>query len=350
MDPLSLVVGFVVGLSVGVLVGLFVASRRQSREAERFQALAGEALAQNNERFVERLGPLDARLKELREATERLERDRKQDEGQLLGHVKGLREAASTLQGQTTALESALRGSSQAGGRWGEMALRNVVELAGLTEHCDFEEQPVLDGGGRPDLLVRLPGGGAVAIDAKAPVRDYLTACESADEATRNAALDRHATALRRHVDTLAKRDYGASREEALDLVVLFVPSEAVLAAAFRQLPGLLEEGLRKRVLIASPTSLVALLRTIALYWQQRGVADNAREIAEAARELYKRLGTFAEHLDKIGKGLHGATESYHKAVGSFERRLLPQGRRLEDLKVPAPGEEIDAPRRVEEG
>ncbi len=333
---------------------------RSREQLERsFGALAATALEASNRRFLElaeqRLAAaqgvaqidLDARHKEfetlldpLRETLSRLsahtagiERARIDAYARLDEQIQALQSVAGNLGEKATALATALRGT-RTRGRWGEMALRNVVEVAGMSEHCDFEEQATTSAGGRPDLTVRLPGGRFIAVDAKAPLDAYLDACDAATDAARTSALDRHVTALRSHVRELAARDYARALGGDVDLVVLFLPGEPFLGAAFAHAPELQVEALRSRVLVATPATLVALLRTVAIYWQQREIADNAREIAAVARELYDRGAAFGAHLTKVGAGLRQAVAAYDRAAGSFASRLLPMGRRLEELRV----------------
>jgi DNA recombination protein RmuC len=230
-----------------------------------------------------------------------------------------------------------------------------------MTEHCDFEEQETTSEGTRPDMTVRLPGGAFIAVDAKAPLGAYLEAMEATEEAARDAALDRHVSAIRSHVRQLAGRDYASALEGgergALDLVVMFLPGDPYLSVAFAREPELQTEALRARVLIATPTTLVALLRTVAIYWQQRAMAENAQAIADTARELYERGAKFAEDLGKLGRALSTALVAYNTAVGSFEGRFVPMARRLEAMKVTehtkrrveSPPKVDDAPRDVQE-
>jgi DNA recombination protein RmuC len=219
-----------------------------------------------------------------------------------------------------------------------------------MTEHCDFEEQTAIAEGKRPDMTVNLPGERKIAVDAKAPLTDFLAAAEATDEKQRNAALDRHVKALRTHVKALAGRDYAEALGSDLDLVVMFLPGEQFLSAAFAQDPDLQVEALRSKVLIATPTTLVALLRTVAIYWQQKSLAANAEAIATVARDLYQRAAKFGDDLERLGKGLGAALRAYNDAVGSFDRRLMPMGRRLEELKVSEQTKrDLAAPQPIEE-
>jgi DNA recombination protein RmuC len=329
-----------------------------------FQALAASALRGSREEFLkiadrdleERRKGIESLLAPLRETLGRLEARtgeiEKAREGAYRGleeQLRGLREATAALQEKTTTLASALKGS-QVRGRWGEIALRNVVELAGMTEHVDFTEQEAVGDGKIPDMVVRLPGGRFIAVDSKVPYSAYVEATEATTEEVRERALDRHVAALREHIRTLAARDYASAVEGEVDLVVLFLPADSFLAAAFAREPELQNQALRARVLLATPTTLLALLRTVAIYWQQKALAENAERIAEVARDLYERAALFGEHLAKVGRGLSSAVRAFNQAAGSFEGRLLPIGRRLEELKVSEASKRVlEAPPPVEE-
>jgi DNA recombination protein RmuC len=345
----------------------FVERARKDLEAS-FQALAAAALKGSSEQFLtlaeQRLAtartqavadvderkkaieslvaPLRETLGKLETRTSEIEKARESAYSRLDEQVKQLAQATQRLETGTTTLASALK-SSQVRGRWGEVALRNVAELAGMTEHCDFDEQTTTDAGGRPDMIVRLPGGRLIAVDAKAPLSAYLDAVAATDEAARSAFLDAHVAALRGHVKALADRDYPGALAAGIDLVVLFLPGDPFLAAAFAKDPELQIEALRRGVLIATPTTLVALLRTVAIYHQQESLAKNAAQIAEAARELYDRGATFSEHLARVGKGLQSANRAYNDAVGSFDTRFIPMARQLEAMRVVE-----NAPRTIE--
>ena len=336
----------------------FLESTRRELEAT-FQSLAASALKGSSEQFLalaeqnlarsrssaradldqrkteigNLLEPLKETLGKLERRTGEVERARVEAYSRIDSQVKALAGAAAGLQEQTTTLATALRGP-QGGGKWGEIALRNIAEMAGMTRHCDFVEQTTTDDGGRPDMTVRLPGGRFVAVDAKVPLAAYLEASEARSEAVRNAALDRHVRALRQRVRALAGRDYAEALAGDVDLVVMFLPGDPFLSAAFERDPDLQVDAMRSKVLIATPTTLVALLRTFAIYWQQKSLAENAEAIAAVAQELYERAAKFSEELIGVGRGLGQALDAYNRAVGSFERRLLPMGRRLDELKV----------------
>lgn len=355
-------------------------SRKELEDS--FKALAAQALEGSNKQFLtlaqERLktseergraelearkkaienllSPLRETLGKLDEKTLLIEKARVDAYSRIDQQVQALAQATQTLQDKTTSLATALK-SSQVRGRWGEIALRNVAELAGMTDHCDFELQTTISDGGRPDMIVNLPGGRKIAVDAKAPLTDYLEATEAADDGSREAALGRHVKALKGHIKTLAARDYAEGIGSDLDLVVLFLPGDPFLSAAFSKDPDLQVEALRSKVLIATPTTLVALLRTVAIYWQQRSMAENADAIAAAARELYDRAAKLGVELGGIRKGLKSALDAYNRAVGSFDRRLVPMGRKLSELKVSeqtkrdltAPDPIDEEPRRISE-
>lgn len=335
-------------------------SERSRKDLEHtFKVLASEALAGSHKQFLnlaeqrlatseerskaeleERkkavetlLEPLRVTLQSLDKKSQDMEKARVDAYSRIDQQVQLLAQATNTLQEKTTSLTTALK-SSQVRGRWGEIALRNVAELAGMTEHCDFVEQTAIAEGKRPDMTVNLPGGRKIAVDAKAPLTDFLAAAEATEDASREAALDRHVKALRAHVKSLASRDYAETLQSDLDLVVMFLPGEQFLSAAFAQDPDLQVDALRAKVLIATPTTLVALLRTVVIYWQQRSLAENAETIASVARELYQRAAKFSDDLDRVGKGLGIALKAYNDAVGSFDRRLRPMGRKLEELKI----------------
>jgi DNA recombination protein RmuC len=311
---------------------------KQKEEMEKaFQALSASALEQSNksflERATERMKPLGEQLTRLERATAEMENKREKAYGGLSEQIGKLSEATEHYRSQAESLSTALRGSSQARGRIGEMVLRNVVEFAGMTQHCDFDLQSTDASGQRPDLLVKLPDGGAIPVDAKFPLAAYARATEADDPALRAAEMKQHATDLRGHVLEMAKRDYGRWSAGALDFTVLFLPGDHLLADAFEILPDLQEEAMKKRILIATPVTLVALLRTVSLYWQQRKLADNAQEIADQAAELMARLGTFLDHFAKVGRGLGQAVGAFNQAVGSYEKRILPTGRRVVELQ-----------------
>ena len=309
----------------------FLSLAEQSMSKAREQA--GADLEQRRQAIEALLTPFQERLDKLDHKTSEIEKARVDAYSRIDRQVQLLAQATTALDEKATSLATALKGS-EVRGRWGELALRNIAELAGMTAHCDFEEQVVLDEGGRPDMIVNLPGRRKIVVDAKVPHTAYLESTEAVSPEKRDRALDKHVRDLRGHVRQLAARDYAGALGAEIDLVVMFLPGDSFLAAAFGRDPELQVAALRSKVLIATPTTLIALLRTVAIYWQQHAIADNARDIAAAARELYDRAAKFGEDLAATGRGLRTALDAYNRAVGSFNRRLMPMGRRLEELKA----------------
>jgi DNA recombination protein RmuC len=345
-----------------------------------FRSLAAQALAANNQGFLtlaaEKLGAarketedslaarqtaIDAMLKPVKESLDRVdgkiqevERERGQAYGRLTELVRNLSESHSKLSAETGNLVRALRAPSVRG-RWGEIQLKRVVELAGMVEHCDFFQQETLstdDGRLRPDLVVRLPGGRHVVVDAKVPLEAYLEALEAPTEEARRAQLVRHAAQIRAHVVKLSAKSYWSELPCTPEFVVMFLPSEAMYSAALQESPSLIEEGVGKQVLIATPTTLIALLQAVHFGWRQERLAENAQAISVQGRELHARMAVLFEHWGKMGVALERATESYNRAIASFEGRVRPAIRRLEELgaasdKEPAVLEAIQTRTRV---
>jgi DNA recombination protein RmuC len=251
----------------------------------------------------------------------------------LLQRTENLENAANALRSQTSSLASALR-DPRARGRWGEIQLRRVLELAGMLDYCDFAEQQTVlldDGRGRPDVTVNLPGGKRIFVDAKVPLDRFLEASEAADEAARAVLLREHAKLVRDHAISLGRRGY-TQADGSAELMAMFVPGEGSLSAALHENPSLIEEALDNGVLVASPLTLIAILRSYALGWQAVHQEENAKRIAEVAHDLYEAVRVFAEHLSRVGDSLGKSLEAYNKAIGSLERNVLPKGRKLKEL------------------
>lgn len=307
-------------------------------DEERLKALASEALRQNNSSFLElaqtQLAPIRETLERFGQQTQALESNRRQAYGALFTQVQALAESQEKLRAETGNLVKALR-APHVRGRWGEMQLKRVVELAGMVSYCDFVEQTSsADADGRllrPDLVVKLPGGKNVVVDAKAPLNAYLDALECDDEAARKLHLQTHARQVRDHITKLAAKAYWKQFAPAPEFVVMFLPDETFFRAACEIDPALHEVGPENGVLVASPTTLIGLLKTIAYGWQQETVAESAREIAGLGRELYDRLGVFAGHLSKAGRGLSTAVSAYNDAIASLETRVLVTARKFEE-------------------
>ena len=278
--------------------------------------------------------PMSESLANLDQATKDLEKERSDAYSGMLRHLKLLEQQTDRLGSEARNLSTSLRKSSSVRGDWGEVALRNLLEMAGMTKHTDFLEQKGIEGGGRPDFVVRLPGDGAIPIDAKTSGKHYLEALEEENLTQRQAKLAEHAKAMRSRVNELTRKEYLSKVEGRAEFVVMFVPSEALISVAFEIDPDLHEDAMDRGVIISSPASMIALLRTAALYWQQVRFAEDAKEVVDVAREFYMRMATWSEHFSEVGKRLEKATEFYNKAVGSWERSVMPQGRRLEELEV----------------
>src|SRR6266480_3372048 len=347
----------------------------ESQLAERFQSLSAQALDASTRRFLEMAeGRLDAanakaagELETRRAAVESLvgplketlarvegqlrdsDAERVRSHAALAEQVHLARQSSEQLKIETQALVTALR-RPEARGRWGEMQLRRVVELAGMSARCDFDEQVGLatdDGPVRPDMVIHLAGGKQIVVDAKVSLAAYLQAAEATDDTVRENRLAAHARHLRDQVDKLAAKAYWAALSPAPEFVVLFIPGEAFLAPALEHDPELLEHAVAQRVHIATPTTLVSLLRTAQYAWQQEALSENARAVFDAGRELYERISGLGQHVDRVGKALSGAVTAYNQTVGSLESRVLVSARRLAELGLVEDAQE--APRIVEE-
>lgn len=329
-------------------------SEAEKKLKDAFAALSAEALKNNTETFAKQT---EEKVKPLKEALEKYEKQIKDLETAREGAYKGIKAqldlmgtANQKLQDQTMKLVTALR-APQVRGRWGEITLQRVVEFAGMSAHCDFVAQPSTetdDGRRRPDLIVTLPGGRTVVVDAKTPLADYLNATEASDEEARRTCLRRHAAAVRGHMQDLSSKTYWNQFESTPDFVVMFLPGESFFSAALENDRGLIEDGIRSRVILATPTTLIALLQTVAYTWQQQEVAENTQQIADAARELYERILKYAEHFSGVGESLQRATASYNKAIASWQSRVLPAGRRVAELGPTSKDEEFPELKAVE--
>jgi len=332
----------------------------EEKLGDTFRALAAQALAANNEGFLTlatekltaarketddalaaRQTAIDSLLKPVKESIDRvdtkiqdMERERGQAYGRLTELVRNLSETHSKLSSETGNLVRALRAPAVRG-RWGEIQLVRVVELAGMVEHCDFFQQETLqgeDGRLRPDMIVSLPGGRNVVVDAKVPLEAYLDALDATDEDARRAHMGRHAAQIRAHVLKLSAKSYWSELDSSPEFVVMFLPSEAMYSAALQESPSLIEDGVGKKVLIATPTTLIALLQAVHFGWRQELLAENAQAISAQGKELHARMATMVEHWGKVGSAIKSATENFNRAVASFDGRVRPAIRKLEEL------------------
>ena len=334
----------------------------EARFRETFSALSGEALKSNNETFLRMAKeslkqyqvaasadmdkreksihnlvlPIQEALKKTDDQIRSMEKDRKEAYGSLTQHLQSMTQTQQQLQSETRNLVQALR-RPEVRGRWGELTLKRLVELAGMVEHCDFYEQEHTntdDGAFRPDMIIRMPEKREIVVDVKTPLDAYLTAMEADTDEGRKVSLERHARQVRERVRELASKAYWQQFKNAPDFVVLFIPGEQFLSAALDLDQSLLEDALRDKVILATPTSFIALLRAVGYGWRQLSVAENAELIRDLGADLYKRLSTFGDHLGKLGKTLGSSVDNYNKAVGSLERQVLPGARRFEEMGI----------------
>ncbi len=346
---------------------LSLLEKATARLSDSFRALSADALKNNNQAFLELaratletyqveargdlelrqraveslVAPIKETLTRYEEQIQLIEKARSEHYGSLTQQVRQLLDSEQRLQRETANLVNALRTPSVRG-RWGEFTLRRVVELAGMTEHCDFFEQESLksEGGSlRPDMIVRLPGGRAIVVDSKAPLQAYLEALDAQDEDARRLRLQAHARQIRAHLQGLSSKSYWEQMELAPEFVVMFIPGEHFYSAAVEQDPKIFEDGVAQKVIVATPISLIPLMLTIGYGWRQERLAENAQKISELGKSLYDRLSTLAGHFNDLGAALSKSVEAYNKAVGSLENRVLVAARRFRDLGVSCPSD-----------
>jgi DNA recombination protein RmuC len=361
-----LLVMLLVGVVIGVALGLLFARSRASTEiarldatlratrdgeerlAQALRALSHDAARDQHAQMGHLIAPLQDSLNRYERRVVELERDRVDAYAELRTEVRQVQGISTELRNETSQLVAALR-APQVRGRWGEHQLRRIVEAAGMLEHCDFNEQVSArtdDGSIRPDLVVRMSAERRIVVDAKAPFDAYLTAMETRDDGARQEYLARHARALRGHIDALAAKAYWTGFTSTPDFVVLFVPADPFLDAALQKDPTLLEHAFSRNIVLATPATLVALLRTVAFAWRQEKLAESALAVHTLGRDLYSRLATMGDHFAKLGGSLGSAVTAYNKAMGSLESRVLVSARKLADLGVS--GDPLDEPMQLE--
>jgi DNA recombination protein RmuC len=346
------------------------AERSESEEA-RFLALAAQALDASQKRFMalanetfekhksaaaggvkEVLAPAQEQLAKLAQSVEALDKARLQDKSAINEQVRQIVDAVGTTNKTTTQLLSALRASPKMRGRWGEQTLRNVLELSGLSAHVDFKEQlTTTDGEGarlRPDVVINLPGGRCIVVDSKVALSGYLDAVEAADDAARELHLKKHVAELKGHVKNLASKEYQKHVPDTAEFVVLFVPGENFLAAAAERDPNLFDDAFAQKVIITTPTTMVALAKSIAYGWRQEDSARNTQKIAELGREMHSRMAIMVDKMARVGDSIEKSVKSYNELVGSVESRVLPQARKFKELGAGDAGIEIAAAPPIE--
>lgn len=347
------------------------ASGRSESEEARFLALAQKALESSQATFMslaketfekhsqaaaggvkEVLAPAQEQLAKLATSVEALDKARLQDKSAIGEQVRQIIDAVGSTNKTTQNLLTALRASPKMRGRWGEQTLRNVLELSGLAAHVDFQEQySTTDGEGsrlRPDVVINLPGGRCIVVDSKVALSGYLDAIEAVDDSAREALLKKHAAELKGHVRNLASKDYWKHVPATADFVVLFVPGENFLAAAAERDPNLFDEAFAQKVIITTPSTMVALAKSVAYGWRQEQSAKNAQEIAELGRELFRRMAVMVDHMGKVGDAIGKSVRSYNEMLGSVESRVLPQARKFKELGAGDAGIDIAAPAQIE--
>ena len=316
---------------------------------KQYQAQAVNELDKKEKAIEHLLNPIKESLTKTEQQIQSIEKERKESQGALHKHLESMAQTQSSLQDETRKLVTALR-RPEVRGQWGEMTLKRLAELAGMVEHCDFYEQEQVrtdEGALRPDMIVRMPDGREIVVDVKTPLDAYISAIEAVDDGQRQIHLKRHTQNVKQRINELADKAYWNQFKNAPDFVVLFIPGDQFLSAALDQEPAILENALARQVILATPTSFVALLRAVGYGWRQEQLAENAEHIKSVGEELYGRLQTFTEHLQKVGRSLDTSMKHYNSAVGSFDSRILPSARKFNEMGI-STDKEINQPNQVE--
>ncbi|MEQ9435101.1 DNA recombination protein RmuC [Hyphomonas sp.] len=350
-------------------LALAEARARSEEDESKFAQLAQGVLQRANAMFLERadetfkrhregaqgelkelMKPIGENFDAFKKRVDDLEKVRTEDKSLLSEQVKAIGESLHRNTAETGKLVNALT-APKGGGRWGEMTLRNVMEQAGLSAHCDFNEQvhdETEDGRQRPDAIIRLPGDRQIVIDSKVSLASYMAATNTDDPVERLAHLKSHATSVQRHVNTLASKDYQSNLGNRFDYIAMFIPGENFFAAALEHSPDLIEKAMSRQVIVTTPTTLIALARTVAHLWRQHHQNENAMAAAELGAELYGRMGVMLGHIEKLGKTLNGSVDHFNSALGSFDKRVLPTLRKFEDMEIAPPNKALPEPKQIE--
>lgn len=319
--------------------------KAQAQFLQRADERFNQAGDKNEERLKQLLAPVGERLKAYEEQVGKIEKERTEAYGNLQGLIGEMKTGQQQVREEAARLVNSLRNAPKARGRWGEQQLKNVLESCGLAEHVDFVTEASVtteDGRLRPDAIVKIPGGRSLVIDAKVSLNDYQDAFNADEEMARDAALTRHTSSMRTHIEGLSRKAYWDQFDDVPDYVIMFVPGEHFLAAALEHQPDLWDFAFEKKVLLATPTNLVAIARTVASVWRQEGLAREAKQIGALGKEMYDRIATAAAHLKSVGSGLNSAVNNYNKFVGSFERNVMSTGRKFAELNVETGKRELD--------
>jgi DNA recombination protein RmuC len=347
-------------------------SLREAKDAlaAQFSEVGGKILGEAQKQFLDRaearfkqseeltgegikalLAPVNERLTRYEEAVTKVEAERRDAFGNLTGLLDSMRVSNDMVRAEAARLGNSLRNAPKARGRWGEQQLKNVLETCGLSEHADFQTEVSVEGGEgrlRPDVIIRVPGGRSLVVDAKVSLNAYQDAFEAGEDDVKTAALSAHAAAMKAHVNILGQKAYWNQFDDAPDYVIMFVPGEHFLSAALEHDPELWDFAFSKQVLLATPTNLIAIARTVSAVWRQEKMADEAREIAALGKELYARLATMGGHVSRLGKNLDTAVGAYNDFVGSLDKRVLTEARRFEAMSIDTGGLELSSPPEIE--